>query len=260
MIALLKYVKYVGVAIVIIIFVGLGFRLGDWWRSREVADLKTELSKSAETLELATGLYVRKIEEIDKLTSILDTSRTEVKKLKEHLEDSKAQLLVTEQISIRWKKAYEAALAAAQSEEPPVDGGVVARKRVDFEGTLGPIKAKGFTLTDPPEAFLKLDQSLPILLTMSVAQNKDGTWSTFVTSSEDNIDVKVDLAGVNPLIISPSWYQRIWLGVGATVIGDPAGTLTLGYYGDRFSFGAECYFAGSENRGCGGSLGVRLFK
>ena len=135
----------------------VGFRLGDWWVSRisdrDIAALKTELAKNTETVEIQKGLYATEAIKTFKLQTLLDVSRDEVAKLAQHLEDTNAKLLTTEQISIRWKKAYEAALKANQTEEPPVDTGGQPRKRVDFTGDLGPIRATGHTLTDPPEPF-----------------------------------------------------------------------------------------------------------
>jgi hypothetical protein len=242
----------------------IGFKFGDWWRDRkasdEIADLKTELAKTHDTVMVKEGLYVTEAVKTFKLQALLDTSRAEVASLARELDDMKAQLLTTTQISLGWKKAYEEALKAQQTEEPPTDPGGVPRKRVEFEGNLGPIRATGHTLTDPPEAFLKLEQVTPLLLTVSVAQNKDRTWSTFVTSSDPNVDVKVNLSGVNPLVISPKWYQRIWMDLGAAALGDPAGYLGLSWRGDRFSVGGMCYASGGSMNGCGATLGVRLFK
>lgn len=259
----MKWAKYAGVVALIIAVMAIGFKVGDWWTTRktrgEIATLKTELSKHLETIEVQKGVYAIQIFKYDTLQDLFDTKMAEVELLKKHIEDSQAKLLQVERISLYWKKAYEAALAANQTEEPPVDNGPV-RKRVEFAGNLGPIRATGHTLTDPPEAFLKLEQVDPLRLTVAVAQNKDKTWSAFVTSSDENVAVKVDLAGVNPLVISPKWYERVWLDLGAAALGDPAGYLGLSWRGDRLSVGAMCYASGGSMNGCGATLGVRLFK
>lgn len=245
------------------IVLAVGFKVGDWWRNRqtadEIADLKVKLSSTEETLEISTGLYGKKVIEYENINRLLVFKTDEMIALQKHLADTKASLLTAEQISLRWKKAYEAALAANQTEEPPIDGGI-PRKRVDFSGRLGPITATGHTLTDPPEAYLKLEQVDPLKLTLVVAQNKDKSWSTYVTSSDENVEVTVDLAAVNPLILSPKWYQRIWLDVGAAALGDPAGYVGASYRGDRISVGAMCYASADSMAGCGGTLGVRIFK
>lgn len=260
------YWKYIKAAIAVLISIALvvmliyaGYRYGEKRNADRVATLATELAHSQETLELQTGLYSRKVEEYNELSGMLDTSRSEVKALKQYLEEAKAKLLVTEQISLRWKKAYEDALAAQQTEEPPVDPGGPPRKRVEFSGDLGPIHASGHTLTDPPEAYLKLEQLVPLILTMNLVQNKNGTWTTFVTSSDENMDVKIDVAGVNPLVLSEKWYQRIWVEFGAGFLGDPVGSAGLRYNRDRWSVGASCS-AWQTGHSCGGSVGFRIFK
>lgn len=259
----MNWLKYAGITVLVIAVMAIGFKIGDWWTTRqsraEISTLKTELSKHLETIEVQKDVYAIQIFKYDVLQELFDTSRAEVEALKKHLDDTNAKLLTATQLTLKWKKAYEALLDSQQTEEPPVDGGPV-RKRVDFAGKLGPIQATGHTLTDPPQAFLKLEQVDPLKLTVSVAQNKDKTWSTFVTTSDSNLDVKVDLAGVNPLVISPKWYQRIWMDVGAAALGDPAGYLGLSWRGDRMSVGTMCYASAGSMNGCGATLGVRLFK
>lgn len=235
-----------------------GYRHGVNKEKDRIAELSLQLSKSQETLEIQKNLYSKKVVEMSDLTLMLDTSRSEIVALKHHLEDAQAKLLVSEQVTLRWKKAYEDYVSAHQTDGPPDDHGVV-RKTVEFEGTLGPIHATGFTITDPPEAHLKLEQLVPLILTMNLVQNKDGTWSTFVTSSDDNIGVTIDLAGVNPLVLKEKWYQRIWAEAGASFLGDPAGRVGLRYQMDRFSVGTDCT-VWQTGSGCGVNVGYRIFK
>lgn len=259
----MKWMKYAGVLVLIIAIMAVGFSVGDWWRTRKsadvIAELATNLQKTTETLEITTGLYSKQSFAYQNLTALFQGKTEEVVALKKQLDDSKAQLLTANQLTLKWKKAYEALLDAHQTDDPPDEDGTV-RKRVDFSGRLGPIQATGHTLTDPPEAFLKLEQVDPLRLAVAVAQNKDKTWTTFVTSSDPNMDVKVDLAGVNPLVISPKWYERIWLDVGAAALGDPAGYVGLSWRGERYSMGAMCYASGGSMNGCGATLGIRPFK
>lgn len=243
---------------ILLAFMLAGYRYGVNKSKGRIAELSMQLSKSEETLEIQKGLYSKKVGEYNDLSVLLDTSRSEVRALKKHLEESEAKLLVAEQVSLKWKKAYEDYVKAHQTDLPPDDNGVV-RKRVEFDGDLGPIHASGWTLTDPPEAHLKLEQLLPLILTMNLVQNKDGTWSTFVTSSDENVDVKIDLAGVNPLVLKERWYQRIWAEAGVSFLGDPAGRVGLRYQFDRFSVGADCT-VWQTGSGCGLNVGYRIFK
>lgn len=254
-----RAIPIVGVLIAVLVLGAIGYKIGQRSRNGEVADLSLQLAKSAETLQLAEGLYVRQTAELTNVGVILDSSRAEVKALKEHLKASDAELLTAQQLTLKWKRAYEAEVEAHQTEEPGPDGGP-PRKRVDFAGNLGPIHVIGHTLTDPPVAFLKLEQVIPLTLTIAVAQNKDGTWSSFVTSSDENVDVKVDLAGVSPRILSQKWYQRIWFDLGAGFLGDPSALVGLSYRGDKYSIGAMCTASSTTTNGCGATVGVRIFK
>jgi hypothetical protein len=260
-----KLLKYVGIGLMIAAIMAVGFKIGDWWSTRKSADeiskLSVQLSQSAETLELTTGLYSKKVIAYENLAKFLVTKTEDVIALRKQLDDSKSSLLTAQQLTIKWKKAYEAALAANQTEEPipdPVPGDPV-RKRIDFNGNLGPIRATGHTITDPAEAYLKLEQVVPLVLTVAVAQNKDGTWTSYVASSDSEVDVKINLAGVNPLILSQKWYQKIWLDLGAVALGDPGASVGLSYRGERYSVGATCLSTGDAS-GCGATLGFRIFK
>lgn len=257
----MKYGKEIGLAVLVIAILGIGFKVGDWWRDRktsdQIADLQTKLAQDRETIVLKDGLFIT---ETTKDLDALQKSRAEAAEILKRIDSMKAQLLTSQELTLKWKKAYQAAVAASQTDvPPPVDGGPT-RKRVDFTGKLGPIQATGHTLTDPAEAYLKLEQVDPLRLSIAVVQNKDKTWSTIVSSSDKDIDVKVDLSGVNPQVISPKWYERIWMDLGAAALGDPAGYVGLSWRGDRYSVGAMCYAAAGSMNGCGATLGVRLFK
>ena len=248
--------------VIVLVFIALcygAYRYGKSTEEKKTAQLAVELSRSKETLELTRGLYTKEVVKYHDLSNLFTQKGAEIDALKEQLKKTDAKLLVAEQVSLTWKKAYEAAVKAIQTEEPPEEEGGPTRKRVDFEGNLGPIKATGHTLTDPPQAFLKLEQVVPLVLTMTMAQNRDETWSTFVTSSDPNVDVKINIAGVNPLILKEKWYQRLWLEAGATFLGDPAGRLGLHYQFDRFTVGADCT-AWQTGNGCGATVGYRIFK
>lgn len=258
---LTKLLPYAGLLIIVLVLGAVGYKIGQRSRNDEVSELVQNLSAQGKTVEVYQGLYSSKVIELKSVLALLDTSQKEVATLKKHLEDSGAKLLTTQQLVVKLKKAYEGALAANQVEQPvDPENPAVIRKKVEFAGELGPMGVRGFTITDPPEAFLKIEQIRPLVLSVSVAQNKDKTWSSFVTSSDNDVQVDIVLAGVNPLLLSPKWYQRIWGEVGASVLGDPAGSVGLRYTGDRYSIGVSCYATNTSAGGCGGSIGFRLFK
>ncbi len=246
----------------VVIVSSLLYDCGKRSAQNQVADLTTKLAESEKTVQLKDGLYATKIVEESNIQNLLDGSRKEVEALKKQLSDSQAQLLTTQQVALKWKQAYEASLKSQQSDGGKgtgPDGQPTERKRVDFAGDLGPIHATGHTLTDPPESYLKLDQTRPLILTVSVAKNKDGQWQSYVTSSEPNIDAQVNLGGVDPGVTSPTWRERIWLDVGFAAIGGQGGQVGLSYHFDRWSLGAFCMaYPGGD--ACGVSAGFRLFK
>lgn len=257
--------KYWAIALVLagVLAIGyVGYGCGQRSRANEVSDLTTKLAESEKTNQIKDDLYATTILELDDTKKILDTSRTEVATLKKTLDDMQAQLLTTQQVAVKWKNAYEAELSAHQSDGGSgsgSDGNPVERKRVDFSGDLGPIHAEGHTLTDPAEAHLKLSQIRPLILTVSVARNQDGKWQSFVTSSEPNMSVDVNLAAVDPGVISPTWKQRIWLTGGVDFLMGERASLGLSYQFDRVSLGADCS-AWVNGHGCGLTVGYRLFK
>jgi hypothetical protein len=73
------------------------------------------------------------------------------------------------------------------------------------------------------------------------------------------VNVEINVAGVNPLILKEKWYRRFWLDLGAIITGDPGARIGLRYQFDRFSFGADCT-AMQTGSGCGMNVGYRIFK
>ncbi len=241
-----------------------GYSCGKKSQQAAIASLATELAQSEKTVEIKQGLYATTIIQMNGLTGLLDTSKAEVAALKKQLDDSQAQLLTTQQLAITWKKAYEGAVAATQTDsggKPPDGTDPVApgRLRVDFTKDFGPITASGYTLTNPPEGYLKLEQVRPLVLGVSVAKNKDGTWSTYVTSSDPNMDVKVNLGVVDVGVTDPTWKQRIWADLGVGFLGGQNAMAGLSYHFDRWSLGAACTIA-PGSQGCGLTMGYRLFQ
>jgi hypothetical protein len=257
-----RLLNIVGSVLLVSSLAVITFDLGSCSRNKEIEELSLRLAKSEETVEVGKGLYSTAIVELKSAEILLDGTREEISLLEKQLEDTGAKLLTAQQLTIKWKNAYEAILNADQVDLPPdpTDTTSPIRKRVNFSGKLGPIQASGYTITDPAQAFLKLEQIEPLVLTVAVAQNKDGTWTSYTTSSDDNVGIKVNLAGVSPRILSEKWRQRIWFDVGAAVLGDYAGTVGMSYRGSRYSLGAFCFASAGSLNGCGATLGVRIFK
>jgi hypothetical protein len=256
----LKYWK-LAIGIIVILIIGyIGYGCGAKSRNNEISVLATQVAQNEKTIEIKNGLYATAIVQMDGLTKLLDTKQAEVAELKKQIDDSQTQLLTTQQLVIVWKKAYESALNVHQTPAgPSPDDPKIVRKRVDFEKDFGPIAVNGFTLTDPPYGFISIKQMRPLKLTVAVARNKNGTWNSFVTSSEPTMSVDVVLAGVDTGVLAQTWKQKIWLDIGTDFIGEKRISAGLSYHFDRISLGAQCSVMSNGN-GCGLTLGFRLFK
>lgn len=263
--SLAPVLKASGVALAAVLVAGIGGRAlygcGARSREAEVADLSQRLAQSESTIRLKDGLYATKLVEASDLSSLIDKRDSEKRDLLDQLEKSKSRLLSTQQVVVKWRTPIGGPVDAAQTTAGPSESDPRAvRKRVDFHRDFGPIAVTGHTLTDPAEGEVSVRQTRPLVLTVNVARDPAGNWSSLVTSSEPSIDVGVTLGGVDVGILPrPSWYQRIWLDVSADALGDPAVSLGLSYRGDRFSIGASC-FGSMDSRGCGLTGGIRLFK
>lgn len=250
---------------VVPIFLGVGvvgyggYSCGAKSRDAEVSALAVQVASNEKTTEIQKGLYATAIVQLDGLNKLLDTSQAQNAALKKQLADSGAQLLTTQQLVVQWKKAYEGAVSATQTSVPSTTDPTVTRKRVDFTKDFGPILISGFTLTDPPEGQVSVKQTRALKLTVAVARNPNGTWSSYVTSSDPDVTVDVGLAGVDPGVLDLGWKQKIWLDLGADFVGGHRVSAGASYHFDRFSVGASCSVWDGDH-GCGVNLGFRPFK
>ena len=257
--------KFAGGAIAVLIAVGIGGRAiyscGSHSRDDQVRQLSQQIAQSESTVRIKDGLFATKLTEISNLNSLIDGRSVEQKGLLDQLGESDSKLLATQRLVLKWKSAYEGRTDAKQVDAGPsttMPG--VMRKRVDFQRDFGPISVSGHTLTDPAEGEVSVKQTRPLALTVSVARDPLGKWSSLVTSSDPTIDVGVSLGGVDLGVLpTPSWYQKVWIDVSAGGLGDHAVGAGISYRGDRFSVGASC-FATIDSKGCGLTGGVRIFK
>jgi hypothetical protein len=208
--AVLKYGFFtvLGLMIVAIVFAAIKKNSYD----RQLANLRNEVAGKAHTIEVFDGVFEKMSLETNDLRATLDAKDKQVQDLLSQVKKNREDLLATNQLLIRWKKAYEGAAAANQTEVPPT-GGKVARKRVDFDRSFGAYKVSGFTLTDPAEAGIKLEQIQALAITLAISQDKAGAWHSYVTSSDDNTGVDIKVSAVNPYVLEPRWYELIELNV-----------------------------------------------
>lgn len=203
-----KQYGLMGVIALLLVVVVWG-AVGKWQTDREMARLRNEVAVRDQTIEVQKGVFTKLTIESDNLRKLLDSKDEQIQGLTDQLKKSKEDLLVANQLVIRWKKAYEGAVDAHQDPPDPEQPG---RTKVSFQKDWGMIGVKGWTFTNPPEAWVSVTQLRPLKVTVAVSQDKSGAWHTYATSSEENVGIDIALASVNPYLLEPKWYEKIQLG------------------------------------------------
>lgn len=207
----IKLYGLLGVIALLLVVVGWA-SVGKWQTDKELVRLRNESASKDQTIEVQKGLYTKLTLESGNLKSLLDTKDQQIKDLVAQVKQGKEDLLAANQLVIRWKKAYEGAANAHQDPVPPVTPGQPGRDRVTFDKDFGMIGVKGYTLTNPPEAWVSVNQLRPLKITVAISQDKSMQWHTYATSSDENTAVDIALTAVNPYILEPKWYEKIQLG------------------------------------------------
>ena len=221
---MLQKIKKYSIAALIVIISTIGTYQYVQKRSYEkkIAELYNDLAKEKDTVEVQKNLYKKatmQIEDMDQLIKSLkgenDTDKKALVALRAEIKKLNEELLTANRLIIKWKKAYEAEAAAHQSTDTGTDPDDQSddRIRIDFDHDFGYIGVNGYTLTNPAYAWVSVKQNKPLYLTVAVTQSKDKSWSTYVTSSEENLQVDVILSAVNPYIFNKKWYEKISLDV-----------------------------------------------
>jgi len=194
--------------------------------SHEISKLHNEIALNTKTIEIHRNAFEKKAAELENLDALLKTFQDEkltdqetIAKLRKNLADRNSELLAVKRVAAKWKKAYEASVDAKVTvdEGKDPDSKEDDRIKVAFEKDFGYIGVSGYTLTNPGFAHVKIEQNRPLMLTMAISQELDGSWSSFVTSSEDNVDLDIKIAAVNPKIVKPKWYEKISVDAGMDV-------------------------------------------
>jgi len=240
------------------VFVGtLGYSCGQRSRNGQVEQLAQSLTQSEKTVRLKDGLYQTTLVQATDARKLLELRESENADLLRALDAAKARVLTTERVTVKWLPK-QAPTEATQTDLPtPATGPPVVRKRVDFRHDFGPFLVSGYTLTDPAAGFVTVSQGRPLSLTLAVSRDPTGRWLSHVSSSDPDVAVDVSLGAVDPGVILPRWYQRVWMTGGLGVLGGTAASVGLEYRGDRFSLGPQCQIW-SDGHACGVALGVRL--
>lgn len=204
-----KYSFFVLLALLVVLLIGGAIQKHRY--EAQLAELRNAVAMKDKTIEVQKDVYSKLTIETDNLKATLDTKDQEVKSLLKQLQKTGQDLLDVNQLVIQWKKAYEGLADSTQTNVPPSAPGSPQRKRVDFKKDFGAIAVSGYTLTDPAESWLKVEQLKPLKLTVAVSQDKSGAWHSYVTTDDDNTTVDIAVTAVNPYLLEPKWYESIQL-------------------------------------------------
>ncbi len=176
---------------------------------RQIIALQNAAAEKDKTIEVQKGVFEKLTIQVKNAGDLLNGKDQQLTELAAELKKMKEQLLTVNTIAVTWKKAFETTVAGKETKVPGTKPGEKERTKVEFDKDFGYIGVNGWTLTDPPEAFVHIQNNRPLRLTLAVAQDKDKTWHTYATSSEDNVNVNIKLTGVNPYFLKPKWYEKI---------------------------------------------------
>lgn len=236
---------------------------------RELGELRERLATRDKTVEVQKNVYERLAVEHRDLEKLLDDSYAEDEALRKQVKQAREDVLSVDRLTVRWRHPYEGQATAHQTEERPIstpgrDGTPEhVRSRVDFERDFGYIAVSGHTLTDPAEAFVSVRQARPLRLALALTQGKDRAWHTYVTSSEENVGVDITVASVDPLVLSPRWYEKLSVDTSLGIGGQNfVGGVGLSYRVGKFDVGPAVWLTGGDtvSRLYGASLSWRPFQ
>lgn len=217
---------------------------------KQVTQLQNDLAEKDKTIEVQKGLYTKLALQTQNVQGTLDQRDAQVKELTDQIKKQKQEILDATQLTLTWKKAYEGLANATETHVDPPKGqpATAGREKVDFHEDFGAIKVDGWTLTNPPQAWVRLSPGKPLKLTLAISQDASKAWHTYATSSDPNIGVDIAVTAVNPYVLQPHWYENIGvvvdLGAGTNQSG--VGALLgvgLNYRFLQFSLGPHVWLA-----------------
>lgn len=246
-----KYLLFVVMGFLVVGVCGASFYRCSY--EKRIAKLQNDMAEKDKTIEIQKGLYTRLTVQTEGIKDTLDKKDEQVKSLLDQVKKQKQELLTATSVVVQWKKAYESLATATQTTVPadpmklPKDGeATVNREKVDFHKDFGYLNVDGWTLTNPPQAWIRVSQGRPLKITLALSQDKEKKWHTYATSSEENIGVDISVTSVNPHMLSPKWYENIGIVTGLGVGTNQSGlgalfSVGLNYRIKQFSIGPQVW-------------------
>lgn len=238
-----KIGKWAAIALmVLLIAVGVIAYLKVQAYEKKITDLQNAIATQSVTLEVQKQVYAKLTIKMDDIKSAVDLSTVEGKRLADEVKRNKGELVAVVNQLVQIKDQ----IARGRGTQIDVGG----RKKIEFAQDFGFVKVDGYTLSDPPEYELKLGQgNKPLKIVTAITQQPDGSWKTFVTSSDENVALDIGVSAVNPYILEAKWYEKVKvhldLGVGSGVLGGVGASYQLG----AFDFGPSLWGTTSSTGG-----------
>lgn len=216
--------------IAILLFLGMASLTGFGYFKKlqydsTVVKLQNQVAQRDQTIESQKNLYEKLTLQLTNLEMAVDTQTEQGKALLKEVEKDHAKLLAVQNAVLTIKDQ----IAKGQGEQHQ-EG---ERTRVSFAKDFPVYTVEGWTLTNPAEYELKVTQK-PIKVTMGLAQDKDGEWHTYMTSSSEDVKLNIGITAVNPYIFKPKWYEKIRVnadvGLGSGILTGVGASYQLGQY------------------------------
>lgn len=196
----------------------------------EVRNLHNKLALSEQLVRETKDAWSSRAIEVENLKS-------ENAQLQKVIKNNDEEIFAISQVSLRWQNKYYqirdarqtivSALAASQPASLSVycaDCIKDLRFRVDFNQTQDDLKVSGYTVTNPPEAFVNLEWQKDLTLNLTLTRDKSKSFKVYLDSKSNSvIPVSLNLK-IDPSILERKWYEKI--GVGADILGSQYGFAT----------------------------------
>lgn len=226
---------------VVIVALAVAFTLNRRSYESKIITLQNQVAIATKTIEVQKNVYQKLNIQTTNLISLLDSKDKFIQGLKDQLDKTDSELLTVNTLVIQLKKALSARATTTVVVKPPVELGKASTFEITSSADLGPFNVICHTQGEEPVSIaaktdILFSQKRPIKLNVIVSQDKDGTWRTSTTSSEQDFNIDIALAAVNPFMLESKWYEKIGfnaeLGIGTNpgLLGGVGITYEIGHF------------------------------
>ena len=227
----------------------------------QILGLQNDVASRDKTIETKDGVYEKLAIQSKDLQKLVGDKDKELANLKQQLDERGAEILTATKLVVKLKRDLEHATATVPVIVDPAKPNI-KKVRLDSEESFGPFWVDGEVnvdcQTDTARVGMRLHQRRPLMFSVVVSQDKDGTWRSSTTSSEPDMDVDIALSAVNPFMLEAKWYEQIGLGVDIGIGTNPGFLVGLGAYYQigRFDVGPRAWMI--VDRGVSAYFGAQL--